>query len=225
MSRRQSLRQKFAAFRRRNDANARARRRTLRKFGHKLNFVFFGTVDQHTDDHRVIRGFSASTTHLDASYMVGNYEDYDVRFVDRSDIIELSNGETETHQWLIMSLETKADVPYFFLVPKHHGATHYRRVFNGLRTLETLHLGAHSSEFSTRYAIFGSADQLGELEDILPPAVTQMIATHLWPAAVEVHEGTIYVYSAERTLSEPDLAAMIKNGAWLGQTLESRDQE
>lgn len=220
-----SLRQAFSALLRRNSNNTRARRRVLMRFGHKLGFVFFGTVDQHVDDHQVVRGFSASTTHLDRHYMVGNYEDYDVRFVDRTDMIRLSDGKTESHQWLIMSLKTALDIPYFFLVPKHHGATHYRRVFNGLRTLETLRLDGHSTEFSSRYAIFGSADTLGELEDILTPQITQAIATHLWPAAIELHDGLLYIYTAERTLTEHDLSRLLKNGAWLGQTLESRDKD
>lgn len=215
-----SVSSRFSDFLRRNSRSVAQRRRVLRRIGRKLHFVFFGSVDQHRDEHHVVRGFTASTTHLDASYMIGSYNDYDVHIVDRSDVVELSDGSTEFHQWLVLELKAKIDVPHFFLVPKQHGATHYRLIFNGPNILESLRLHAHSLEFSSRYAVFGEPDQLGELEDILSPEITQIIAAHFWPYAVEVLGNYVYIYSAEKTLTENDIQTMLKNSAWLSQTLE-----
>jgi hypothetical protein len=55
----------------------RARGVVLRRFSKKLGFVYFGNVDQHDDEHEVIRGLTVSTTHKDAHYAVGSFDDYD----------------------------------------------------------------------------------------------------------------------------------------------------
>lgn len=215
-----SVSNRFADFLKRNSRVIAKRRRVLRSVGNKLHFVFFGSVDQHRDEHHVVRGFTASTTHLDSSYMIGSYNGYDVHIVDRSDIVKLPDNSTETHQWLVMELKAKLKVPHLFLVPKHHGATHYRLVFNGPNILESLKLHTHSPEFNTRYAVFGEPDQLGELEEVLSPEITQIIAAHFWPYAVEVSGNYVYIYSAEKVLTAHDVEIMLKNSAWLGQTLE-----
>lgn len=53
---------------RRHSVSARSRGAVLKKFAHKIGLVYFGVVDQHQDDHEVIRGLTVSTTHRDDHY-------------------------------------------------------------------------------------------------------------------------------------------------------------
>lgn len=218
------LRERFMAFLHRSSKQSMQRRRVLKKVGEKLGFVYFGTVDQHVDDHKVVRGFSASLTHADNNYMVGAYDDYDVTFVDRSDIIALPNEQYETHQWLIadIGLKQARDIPQFFLIPTHHGDTHYKKVFSSLRALEKIDVSDHSSEFSQRYDIYSVPDRALDVLNVLTPEITQTIAAHLWPIAVEVFDDALYLYYAEPKLTEHTVSTIIKNGAWLGQTLDKQ---
>jgi len=217
-----SLREQFLAFQVRTGLQARARKKVLRSVSEKLGFVYFGTVDQHTDDHEVVRGFSASLTHQDDNYTVGSHDGYDVTLVDRSDIVSLEQGKTETHRWLIaeVKLQLARDVPHFFLIPTHHGSTHYKKVFDSLRALEKVPLDSHTAEFTNRYDIYCVPDRMTEVDIIFPPEVTQTIAAHFWPVAVEVRGDAVYLYYAESKLTEHDVNALIKNGVWLSQTLD-----
>ena len=218
----QSVREQFRAFLLRASAQAKQRRRVMRKFGEKLGFVYFGTVDQHVDDHKVVRGFSASLTHSDDNYMVGAYDGYDITFVDRSDIVSLADGKVETHQWLIaeFNLEVAKDIPHLFLIPTHHGSVHYKKVFASLRALEKTDLEEHSPELRSRYDIFCVPDRAVDVSMILTPEITQTVAAHFWPTAVEVLDGAVYLYYAEKKLTEHDLTTITKNGVWLAQTLD-----
>jgi hypothetical protein len=187
------------------------RRRTIRQFGDKLGFIYFGTVDQHTDDHRAVRGFSVSPTHKDSSYMVGNYEDFDVIFVDRLD---------KGARWFICDIDLKEDVaPHFFLVPTHQKDTHYKKIFTALHQLEPMPAGAHTPEFHNRYQIYCSPTHMSEMEDILTSEITRTIAAHFWPLALEVWDGSLFIYSAEKNLTGHHIETMIKNGTWLAQVL------
>jgi hypothetical protein len=219
-----SIREQFLVFLARTGLQAKARRKAIRQFSGRNGFVYFGSVDQHTDDHQVIRGFSASLTHADDSYTVGAYDGYDVTMVDRSDIVPIENGKTETHQWLIaeFKLQLAKDIPHFFLIPTHHGATHYRKVFDSLRALEKVNLSHHSAEFVNRYDAFCVPAHAVDVDDLLSPEITQTIAAHFWPFALEVWEGAVYVYAVEPKLDNHILNTIIKNGVWLAQTLDSK---
>ncbi len=192
---------------------SRARNHAIRHFGDKLGFIYFGVVDQHTDDHRIVRGFSVSPTHKDRSYMVGSYEGLDITVVDRAD----TDG-----RWFICDFSLAADtVPHFFLLPTHQKETHYKKIFTALRSLEPVAQGDHSDEFSSRYQIYCSPSHTGEIEEVLTPDVTRTIAAHFWPLAVEVWDGTLFIYSAEKELTQHHLETIIKNGTWLAQVLTS----
>ena len=193
-----------------------ARKRVIRQFGDKLGFIYFGAVDQHTDDHHIVRGFSVSPTHKDNSYMVGNYDNFDVMFVDRTD---------KKDRWFICDIELKDDVaPHFFLVPTLQKDTHYSKIFTALHQLEAMPVSDHTLEFHSRYQLYCSPTHMSEMEDILPPEVTRTVAAHFWPLAVEVWDGSLYLYSAEKTLTQHDLETIIKNGTWLAQVLTSEKE-
>jgi hypothetical protein len=148
--------------------------------------------------------------------MVGNYDDFDITFVDRED---------KGQRWLICDIDLKEDiVPHLLLIPRHQKESHYDKVFRSLRTLEPMELHEHSADFESRYQLYFTPEHTHEVQEILPPSVTRTIAAHFWPLAIEVWDGTLFIYSAEKTLTTHDLETVIKNGTWLAQVLTLKDR-
>jgi len=205
----------------------RNRGRLLRQFAEKVNFVYFGTVDQHEDEHEVIRGLTVSTSHQDTHYAVGSYDGYDVSMVDRFDILRHGNEEPTEHSWLILQVSlTDADLPHIFLKPKGHSPAAYNKFFtayNTLHAVNTMFLAPHSPEFHARYDVYSMSSRALEIEESLTTAVTNTIAARFWPHAIEIFEGKVYVYITEHRLSETMLGATLESATWLASILDKRE--
>jgi len=204
----------------RNSLSSMQRRRLLRTFAEKNGLVHFGDVDQHEDDHRVVRGFTASPTHKDSSFMTGTFEDRDVSVVDRFDMLFKGDHLVSKHRWLIGEFRLSSDdVPHVFLAPEHDSRVHYAKVFTAFRYLDRLSIEA-SADFTSRYKVLGSPSKQQEIEDLLDANVRSVVGAHFWPLAVEVFEGSVYLYSCDQKLSHHALQVMLKNGTWLSQVLD-----
>ena len=213
---------------RRNSIAVRTRGRTLRMFTKKLGLVYFGTVDQQTDDHEVIRGLTVSTTHRDTHYAVGSFNNYDVSIVDRFDIIIDARGKETDHNWLIfqINLDNGESFPHTFFNPIGHNVDAYSKFFTSFSHLSStnpMFEGDHSSEFSSRYQVFASAGRALEIEKTFNTDVTKTIAARLWPHAIEILENKLYIYTTDSQLSETLLETAISSGLWLAQLIDARD--
>ncbi|MFY9227760.1 MAG: hypothetical protein WAO28_00310 [Candidatus Microsaccharimonas sp.] len=213
---------------RRNSVAARTRGRAIRTFANKLGLVYFGTVDQKTDDHKVIRGLTVSTTHRDNHYAVGSFNDYDVSIVDRFDIIINPRGIETDHNWLIfqINLENGESFPHTFFNPIGHDVDAYSKFFTSFSHLgiaNPIFEGNHSDEFSARYQIFATAGRALEIEKTFNADVTKTIAARLWPHAIEILDNKLYIYTLEPKLTETLLETAISSGLWLAQLIDARD--
>src|SRR5680860_1649224 len=81
--------------------------RVISKFAKKTGLLYFGFVNQHSDDHKIVRGLTVSSTHQDNHYSVGSVGDYNISVVDRSDYIVEPHNKTFLHNWLIFAIELK----------------------------------------------------------------------------------------------------------------------
>jgi len=212
---------------RRYSPQIRSRGRVIRSFANKVNFVYFGTVDQHEDDHEVIRGLTVSTSHRDTHYAVGAYDGYDVSLVDRFDVIKHGHDAPTEHNWAILQVSlTNTDLPHIFLKPKGHSPAAYNKFFTAYNTLHivnTMFLAAHSPEFHARYDVFGISSRALEIEESLTTQVTNTIAARFWPHAIEIFEGKLYVYITEHRLNETMLGATLESATWLASVLDKRE--
>lgn len=214
---------------RRHSVSARRRGRVLRTFAHKIGLVYFGTVDQHVDEHEVIRGLTVSTTHQDDHYAVGSFDGYDISLVDRFDIVVDPKGQTQEHSWVILqlALQNSQGLPHLFLKPVGHGADAYSKFFTAfahLQPINSLFQGVHSEEFHSRYELFASSSSALDVEEIFTPAITKTIAARLWPHAVEIFEGKLYVYTTQSELSATLLETGLESALWLAQTLDKNEE-
>lgn len=195
----------------------RARGRTMRHFAAKVGMVYFGTVDQHEDEHEVIRGLTMSTTHKDTHYAVGAFNGYDVSLVDRFDIYQDAHHAPVQHSWIILqvALEDRS-LPHIFFKPIGHSPAAYSKFFTAYHHLHPINdqfESTHSGEFHARYELYSHAANTSDIEAVLSNTVTQIIAARFWPHAIEILEGKLYVYITEHR--RPELEAM------LGSTLEA----
>ena len=209
----------------RNSLTTRRRKAAILKFAKTFSFVYFGHVDQHDDEHHIIRGLTVSSSHQDDHYSVGSYDGYDVSLVDRYDIIATPNKKIRTHQWIIIEIDLQngKDIPHVFLGSHTHTDTSYANLFTLVNSLQPVPLGTfavHSEEFIRRYSLFASPTQFIEVERLFTTAVTRTIAAHFWPLAAEVYEGALYIYTDNKTISSDLLSTMLKNGTWLARKLD-----
>lgn len=213
---------------RRHKPDARKRGAVLRSFARKLGLVYFGAVDQHQDDHAVIRGLTVSTTHRDDHYAVGAFDGYDVSIVDRFDIIVEPDGTSSEHSWVIMQLDLHTDqaLPHLFLHPLGHAERAYAKFFKAhatLRSINSLFNGLHSPEFHNRYEVYASSTHAIEIEQLLHENVTKTIAARLWPHAIEIFEGKLFVYTTEQVLNETLLETCLESALWLARVLDNEE--
>ncbi|MDB5162343.1 MAG: hypothetical protein JWM52_851 [Candidatus Saccharibacteria bacterium] len=207
----------------------RSRGAVLKKFAKKIGLVYFGVVDQHIDEHDVIRGLTVSTTHVDDHYTVGAYDGYDVSLVDRFDIVVDRHNVSSEHTWTILrlNLDKSEALPHLFLYPLGQKTKAYNKFFEAthhLQVVNSLFQGAHSQEFHNRYSIYTSSSHALSLEELLTPTVTQTIAATLWPHAIEILDNKLYLYIIETKLSETLLETGLSSVLWLARVLEQTEE-
>lgn len=205
----------------------RSRGKVIRHFAAKVGLVYFGTVDQHEDEHDVIRGLTVSTTHRDAHYAVGSYDGYDISLVDRFDVAYDAHHRPIEHSWLIFRVNLQdVTLPHVFFKPIGHSPAAYTKfftAFNDLHVMNDLFDSVHSHEFHQRYELYGRATHALALEQTMTSSVTQTIAARFWPHAIEIFEGKLYVYITEHRLSETVLGATLQSATWLASVLDKKE--
>lgn len=211
----------------RNNIKSRQARSAIMQFSEKVGLVYFGSVDQHSDDHHIIRGLTTSADHQDEHYSVGTYEGYDISIVNRMDTTEDSTGRLRSHSWLILEINLKhgADLPHIFMGMHEHKDSPYSKLFTTHPSMQRVPLGTfeqYSQEFIARYSLFAHASHFIQVERHFNADVTKVIAAHFWPLSVEVYEGSLYIYADNQPVTIRLLNAMLKNGTWLAKQLDSQ---
>lgn len=206
-------------------ANNRKRRRIIAKFADKIGLINFGPVNQISDEHKVVRGFTVSSSHKDASYCVGTIDDYNITIVDRKDAVLQTNGKTANYQWLVMAFElhTDKDLPHLFIGAHDKNPKPYELLFGTFPALQPVTLGTfenYHQDFTSRYTISSRHDQSIEIERLFPDNITRIIGEHFWPLSAEHHEGVLYIYSDKQNITPNLLGVMIENGLWLAGHLD-----
>lgn len=209
----------------RNSPTSHKRGRTIRKFADTSGLIYFGTVDQHVDEHHVIRGLTVSSTHHDSHYCLGSIDGYDLAFVDRQDTVTKTDGSHVTHTWLIVeiTLMTKQDIPHLFLGTHRRENGPYQALFTAFPALQPVPVGTfepYSPEFLSRYDLYAQATHFIEVERLFPSAQTRVIGAHFWPLSAEVIDGSLFMYAADSQLSPHLLDSMVNNGLWLARHID-----
>ncbi len=205
-------------------------KRAIMHFAEEMGLVYFGHVDQWNDEHQLIRGLTLSPRHRDKHYSVGSLYDYDIALAQRTDSVHTAGKPAKTYTWLIMQfdLHTKVDLPHVFLGPHTHSDSTYEQIFTRFGHLQKVPLGtfgAHDKAFLNHFAIFTTPAESLNAERVFDSEMTKTIGAHFGTLAVELSEGSLYLYSEHKHVSNHLLDTMVKNGIWLAKHIDQRAQE
>jgi len=207
--------------------NSIKRKKLVERFASKIGLVYFGFVDQNSDEHRIVRGLTVSSSHQDDHYSVGSVGGYGVTFVDRSDYVVQPNGKSELTNWLIIAidLQTKQPIPHFFIGAHNHDQQPFEALFSTFPNMKELNMGtfeAYSAEFTSRFSVYARPAKAIEVERIITADSARILGTHFWPLSVEQHDNVLYVYAANENVTTSLLDTMLESGLWLAGHLDAQ---
>jgi hypothetical protein len=201
-------------------------RRVFMQFAEKIRLVYFGYVDQRSDEHRLVRGLTVSAKHRDNHYCIGSYDGYDIVLLERTDTIHFPGKPTRTHNWIILTvdLHTSRDIPHVFMGLHAHNETFYAHLFTKFSSLTQVPLHSsglpHSSQFMQRYALYTEPAHMLTVERLFSPEMTKIIADSFGALTLEIADGSVYIYAEHSRPSVQLLERMLSAGVWLAKTID-----
>ncbi len=196
---------------------------TIQRFADTMGMVYFGSVHQRDEDHRLIRGHTVSHTHHDNHYAVGSIRGYDTALVLRNDVMLVGREQREHRcHWLILTIDlhTKTDIPHLY-VGHHSRDEAFKASFEQLSALRLGALAPYPHHFLSKYMLYGQASRLIEIEQTITPQIAEVITTHFDGASIEIEDGTVYVYIENQRPAPADLEKLLSNGLWLAELIDT----
>lgn len=209
-----------------NILRAQRTRQIIKRFADELGMVYFGYVDQHDDDYRLIRGLTASRSHEDNHYTVGSFKGYDISFVVRRDLLKYADQQTADQDWLIMTfdLKTEYELPHFYIMYHKH-QEQLKTKFTTLTEMPRSSFVGHEPRFFDLYTIYGKLEKLQEKCQLISPAMSQGMFETFGDMSVEVSENTLYLYRTGKYPDRSELERILRAGLWMSQTLDESARE
>lgn len=208
-----------------NVTSTRTKRRIIERFANSNGMVYFGSVDSKKDDHKLIRGATASSSHKDNHYCVGTISGYDVSLIERSDFNIDRNGKSSYCDWLIVSVDLKngSEVPHIFVGSNNHELESYEPLFMSENTFSKIKLGVfenYPEDFVSRYSVYSPICNMIETQKLFPASSMRVLGSHLWPFSFEIKNESVYIYSKNDRISQNTLTSMLNIGIWVARHLD-----
>lgn len=205
----------------------RTSKRTVLAFADKMGLVYFGHVNQTSDDHPLIRGLTLSPKHRDNFYTVGTVQGYDLAYVQRTDTLSFPGKPASYHVWDILQIDlhTSKDLPHIFIGLHSHSETFYSHVltkFSKLKKIDYGVFGNASEAFLKKYVLYTEPDEALTAERLLDHEITADIGQHFGNLTIEISQGSLYIYSENHLTSQKLLEVMLQNGIWLAQKIDEQ---
>lgn len=208
-------------------ARTRATRQAIQDFAERTGLVYFGYVDQHDDDHRLVRGYTVSHTHIDNHLSIGTIHGYDISVLQRRDTVQVPQEnqhrltEKRCH-WLIatVDLHVSKNVPHIFIGTKADDAI-YRSSYSALRPLILGATVSYSPSFLQKYTVYGSAEHGIEIEQIFIPQITDILVSHFSATDIEIEHNTLYLYTENPRPTEAQVEKHVANALWLAEAIDT----
>lgn len=202
-----------------------ATRRVIQRLADDLGMVYFGYVSQRDDDHQLVRGFTASSSHGDHHYTVGSYKGYDTSLVIRRDALVYPDRRISDHYWTIMTFDllTSFELPHFHIL-HHKRKEQFVAKFNQLSEMPRQAFSGHEPRFFDFYTVYGKLEKLQEHCDLISPNLSKGILEHFQGMSVEVSDNTVYLYLTSKHPTRPELERMLRCGIWLSQVIDENSR-
>lgn len=204
-----------------------ATQRVVRAFASDNGLVYFGNVDQHEDEHRLVHGITLSKDHRDRHYCVGNLEGYDVILLQRTDTLHYPHQPARHYTWMIMQFDLHVPEKTFqhiFIDAHHHDENFYNTLsvkFNKLRRVNASVFAGHEPGFINGYSVMAESAINPHLPYVLRPDITAALARHFKHLDFEIQDDRLIVYASNIVTSRHSLDYMTKAGIWMTQCLET----
>lgn len=195
----------------------------FKKFSDKYHLVYFGHVDQHDDEHELVRGITLSARHLDRHYSVGSIEGRDITILERTDTLHFPGKTDVKYTWRIMAIDLPHRLPHVFLDLTHYDEIFYANTFlkqPQLKNVSTLlTLPAYDSLAASRAKLFLDPNQQTEVMALLSPVIVNTIFTHFKQFDYELEDDTLLIYDRAKLASVGSFENMLRIGLWLEEQL------
>lgn len=200
-------------------------RRIMKHVAKRHSLKYVGRLHKSNDTHRVIGGLTASTTHHDFNYLYGAVDSYAVRVVERRDIVKGEQRATSV-RWIIVEIDLQhnPDVPHIFIAPNGSDRIPYSRLFRTAPALTPINLGSsqhYHEDFETHYTVYARPSVAQLCESLLTPYVAKHVVAKLFPHAIELHHGRLYVYASHTLITSPVIDALVGQALWLAKALDT----
>lgn len=200
-------------------------KKAMLEFAEKIGLVYFGYVNQHNDEHRLVRGVTVSTRHRDNHYCIGTFEGYDITLVERTDTIVHPGKRSRLHAWLIMAIDLRVqhEIPHIFIGSHSHTDAFYAQLLikhPHLTKLPLEYLGLRQAAFSKEFVVYAHVADFLSSQYIIDATVANAMVEHFHKLTVEISEGVVYVYAEDQRPSRQLLDRMLQAGLWLAKKID-----
>lgn len=200
-------------------------RKAFIAFAKKHDFVYFGYVDQHSDEHELVRGITLSPRHTDTNYCIGHIGGRDITLLKRTDTVSFPGKMDESYSWTIMRLDLRrSDLPHIFIDANHHDEAFYANLFvkfSSFKNANGYFVGAQfDPRFQKSYRIYTPPDASGPMRRLLVPEVTSTMLQHFRHFDFEIFEDQLLIYATEPVVTQKLLEQMLRAGLWMSETCD-----
>lgn len=196
----------------------------IKSFAKKFDLVYFGHVDHRYDEHAVVRGVTASATHTDRHFAVGNIKGRDLSLLERSNNLNYPGKTGGSYRWVIVQVDlaSKVELPHLFLDAHHHDEVFYSNLFINFANFQVASnlFAHHDPRFLSHFITYAPSDKFDDAATFLDEAATGMLAHHFHNFDYETEGSTIYIYNSQPAVLEKDIEEMVRVGLWLADHFE-----
>jgi hypothetical protein len=187
--------------------------------------VYFGAVNQHSDEHEMIRGVTLSPNHQDRHYSVGTIHNHDVILVERTDTVRFPGKHSEEYTWIILQVDLKGiDMPHTFVDAHHHDEVFYDNLFAKFARLTHVDKGVFADYdplFLERFNVYATPDGADLIPVYLTFDAASTLAHHFGHFDFEWYQDRLVIYSTGRPATKHLIENMIRAGTWLADELNA----
>jgi hypothetical protein len=200
-------------------------KRVMSRFADDFGLVYFGHVDQHDDEHKLVRGVTLSSAHKDRHYCVGTIQEYDAVVLQRIDTLTFPGKPKQSYTWLIMQFDLRSphQVGHMFLDAHHYKETFFAHLFtkhSRLQKVDRSHFSGYEPMFVRGFDVYTSPDQHLQVPSVLTKEVTTTLGHHFRSFDFEITSEHVLVYSSNPIVTRSILEHMMRVGLWLSRHID-----
>lgn len=201
------------------------RREIATSFAKKHNLVYFHTVGADTDNAPIIRGSTATPSHVDSNFCIGTHAGYDMTVIERTADVDFVGFESTTHRWYVLEIDLKhtRSAPYIFLGTKQLTKAFFAKVLVSHRNVRYMQLESphsHSATFHGTYALVASPASLPELHRLFNDETLHTIAEHKYPFSIEIEGDSMILFTEAEKPNEQLIDKLLHYGLWLAKRID-----